>query len=50
MEYFFRLMELVFNFMKTPINIWGFEITYFNIMIYVIVAGIIGYFIREVFD
>lgn len=50
MEYFQIFMSKIFDFMKVPITVWGFTFSYWDIFLLTILASLIGYFVREVFD
>lgn len=49
-NFFIGLMELVFDFMKTPITIYGFTFSYWDVFLIIIVFSAICVFIRGVFN
>ena len=50
MEYFVSMMNLIIEFMKRPIYIYGFEFSIWGIFIFVILATIVFSFIGGLFD
>ena len=47
---FLDFMEMIIDFMKTPINLWGFETSFWGIFLFVIVGVMIFRFIGGIFD
>lgn len=45
MDYFISFMFSIIDFMKTPINIWGFETSMWGILIFVMLGSIVFSFI-----
>ncbi len=45
-----RLFDIVFLLFKRKFVLFGFELSFFDIFIWLCVAGLIFWFIREVFD
>lgn len=50
MENFVELMNLAIDFMKTKFSIYGFEISYWDVMIVALLGGIIFDFVRRMID
>lgn len=45
METFSLFMSLIIDFMKTPFSLWGFEMSYWSIFLFVIIGSMIFSFI-----
>lgn len=50
MEYFFAFMEMIIEFAKTPINLWGFETSYWGIFLFVAIGSAVFWFIGGIFN
>lgn len=50
MEPFFELMGLVIEFMKTPVTIYGFTFSYWDVVLYMIVFSAVCAFIRRLIN
>lgn len=50
MEHFFALMSMIIDFMKTPIELWGFQFSLWGVFIFVMVGSIVFWFIGNLFD
>ncbi len=49
MENLARLYDIVFMLFRRKFVLYGFELSFFDILIWLFVAGLIFWFIREVF-
>lgn len=47
MDSFLSFMASLIQFMKTPVNLWGHQVTFWGIFLFVMLADIIAYFIGE---
>lgn len=50
MEYFFTFMDMIIDFAKTPINLWGFETSYWEIFLFVTIGSMVFLFIGGIFN
>lgn len=50
MEIFARFMGMVFDFLKTPITIYGYTFSYWDIILYTLVFSAVIAFIRGWFN
>ena len=50
MEQFAIFMTLIIEFMKTPVNLWGYETSFWSIMLFVMISGIVAAFISGIFE
>lgn len=46
METFLRVMELVFDFMSTPFTLWGFHLSFYTVVFFILVFGLVCKIIR----
>ena len=50
MEHFVTFMTMIIDFMKTPINLWGFETSYWGIFLFVMLGSFVFRFIGSIFN
>ena len=50
MEYFFTFMNMIIDFMKTPINLWGYETSYWGIFLFIMLGSFVFWFIGSIFN
>ena len=50
MEHFFSFMNIIIEFMKRPMFLWGFETSFWNIFLYVILGTMVLWFIGSIFN
>lgn len=50
MDVFIVFMGMVVNFMRTPLFIWGFQFSYWDVFLYVIIGFLVFRFIGGVFE
>ena len=47
MQSFIDLMTQIYDFLKTPFMIWGYEISFWGISMFIILASIVFWFVGE---
>lgn len=50
MEYIARYLGIIFGFMRREFVLFGYSMSFFDIFVFVIVAGILASAIRRIFD
>lgn len=50
MEHFFTLMSIIIEFAKTPIDLWGFQTSFWGIQLFVMVGSFVFWFIGSIFN
>lgn len=50
MEYIARYFDIIFGFMRREFVLFGFRLSFFDIFIFVVAAGILASAIRRIFD
>ena len=50
MEHFVTFMTMIIDFMKTPINLWGFETSYWGSFLFVMLGSFVFWFIGSIFN
>lgn len=49
MQSFIDLMNLIYDFLKTPFVIWGYEMSFWGVLILTVLASIVFWFVGELF-
>lgn len=49
MNDFLSMMDVIFKFLKLSINIYGYTISFYQIAIFVMLAGLVGRFLSGIF-
>ena len=49
MEHFKTLMFMIYDFLKTPFNVWGFEFSFWGIIVLVCITSLVSYFLYGLF-
>lgn len=50
MEDFLAFMNIIIEFMKTPLNLWGFETSYWGIFLFIMLGSFVFWFIGSIFN
>lgn len=50
METFIAFMQMIIEFAKSPINLWGFETSFWNIFLYTMLGSAVFWFIGSLFN
>lgn len=50
MDAFISFMEMIIEFAKTPVNLWGFDTSLWNIFLYGMLGSLVFWFIGGLFN